>query len=141
MSPEEGGVFDAFLGLVRAGLGGMAGSGDQYVSWIHHADFIRAVEFLLVRDDLDGRVNISAPNPIPNRDFMRILRRSWGTRVGLPAARWMLEIGALVLRTETELILKSRCVVPGRLARAGFTFQFPDWRTAAADLVNARRQP
>jgi NAD dependent epimerase/dehydratase family enzyme len=84
---------------------------------------------------LDGAINVSSPNPLPQRDFMRILRQACGARIGLPATPWMLEIGAWLLRTETELILKSRRVVPRRLLDAGFEFQFPFWETAARDLV------
>ena len=139
MSPDPGGVFDVLLKLVRAGLGGSAGSGRQFVSWIHDRDFVRAVDFLIDRPELDGPVNLCAPEPLPNRDFMGGLRRAWGMRAGLPAAPWMLEIGAVLLRTETELILKSRRVVPGRLLAAGFHFEFPDWPSAARDLVARRR--
>jgi len=134
MSPDKGGVFDTLLALVRHGLGGKAGDGRQYVSWIHEADFIRAIYFLIQRPDLDGVVNIASPNPLPNRDFMAALREAWGARFGLPASKWMLEIGAIFLRTETELILKSRRVVPGRLLQEGFSFSFPEWRAAAKDL-------
>jgi NAD dependent epimerase/dehydratase family enzyme len=127
------------LGLVRHGLGGTEGSGKQYVSWIHHHDFVRAIQWLIERDDLDGQVTLAAPSPLPNADFMRIFRESWGIRFGLPATARMLEVGALALRTETELILKSRRVVPGRLTQAGFGFTFSDWRTAAADLCREWR--
>jgi uncharacterized protein (TIGR01777 family) len=140
MSPDPGGIFAELLRLVRLGLGGSAGSGDQFVSWIHGADFIRSIEFLMAHEELDGPVNLAAPNPLPNREFMRALRQAWGTRVGLPASRSMLELGALFLRTETELILKSRRVVPGRLLRAGFKFQFADWPGAAKDLVGRWRE-
>lgn len=139
MSPDRGGVFDTLLGLVRAGLGGSAGDGRQFVSWIHDHDFIAAIRFLLARPDLDGCINVTAPNPLPNREFMAELRRAWGQPIGLPAAEWMLEIGAIFLRTETELILKSRRVVPTRLLQAGFAFKFPDWPAAAADLCSRVR--
>jgi uncharacterized protein len=139
LSPDRGGVFDTLLTLVRLGLGGSSGSGKQYVSWVHDVDFVRAVEFLITRKDLDGCVNIASPNPLPNRDFMAALRQAYGTPIGLPATNWMLEIGAVFLRTETELILKSRRVVPRRLVDAGFAFQFPDWSSAAADLVQRWR--
>ncbi len=135
MSPSKGGPFDLLLNLVRAGLGGKSGSGKQFVSWIHDADFVRAIEFLIAHEDVDGCVNIAAPHPLPNRDFMSELRRAYGTKIGLPAAEWMLGLGAFFLRTETELILKSRRVVPGRLLGAGFEFNFPDWSGAARDLV------
>jgi uncharacterized protein (TIGR01777 family) len=139
MSADRGGVFDTLLRLVRAGLGGRAGSGAQFVSWVHYLDFIRAIEFLIAHEELDGTLNVCAPNPLPNHDFMRILRGSWGARIGLPATRLMLEAGAMLLRTETELILKSRRVVPARLLSAGFAFRFPDWRGAAQDLVHRWR--
>lgn len=135
MSPDRGGVFDVLLRLVRFGLGGAAGSGEQFVSWIHDADFMRAIEFLMANPQMDGPVNVCAPKPLPNRDFMRELRAAYGMPIGLPAAKWMLEAGAVFLRTETELILKSRRVVPGRLRDAGFHFQFPDWPAAARDLA------
>jgi uncharacterized protein (TIGR01777 family) len=140
MSPDPGGVFTTLLRLVRWRLGGAAGSGRQYVSWIHEIDFARAVNWLIEREDIDGPVNLAAPNPLPNAEFMRTLRQAWGAGFGLPAARWMLEVGAVVLRTETELILKSRRVVPGRLLQAGFTFQFPKWHGAADDLCRRWRQ-
>lgn len=139
MSPDGGGVFDTLLGLVRRGLGGTAGDGRQYVSWVHERDFVRAVSHLIERADLSGPVNVAAPHPVPNRDFMRALRAAWGTRVGLPAANWMLAVGAWLLRTETELILKSRRVVPGRLLGSGFAFDFPTWDAAAAELCRRWR--
>jgi len=139
MSPDRGGAFDTLLNLVRFGLGGRAGSGRQFVSWIHEADFASAVEFLIARSDLDGCINVSSPQPLPNRDFMAALRRAYGAPIGLPATDWMLEVGAFFLRTETELILKSRRVVPRRLLEAGFEFRFLEWGGAAADLVQRRR--
>ena len=134
MSPDRGGIFDTLLALVRRGLGGTSGDGRQYVSWIHEADFIRAIYFPMERDDMDGAVNLASPNPVPNREFMAGLRRAWGASIGLPSAKWMLEIGAVFLRTETELILKSRRVIPGRLLRDGFSFKYPDWSDAAREL-------
>jgi len=139
MSPDRGGAFETLLNLVRLGLGGSSGTGEQFVSWIHDVDFVRALEFLIARTDLDGCINITSPKPLPNRDFMAALRRAYGVPVGLPATDWMLEIGAFFLRTETELILKSRRVVPRRLIDAGFEFQVPDWSTAADDLVQRWR--
>ncbi|HEU5196299.1 MAG TPA: TIGR01777 family oxidoreductase [Methylomirabilota bacterium] len=138
MSPDRGGIFDTLLGLVRRGLGGTAGDGRQYVSWIHDTDFVRAVRWLIARPDVQGAINLAAPLPLPYRDFMAALRRAAGVPVGLPAPRWLLEIGAVLMRTETELVLKSRRVVPGRLTAAGFTFKHPAWPEAAADLC-ARR--
>ncbi len=139
MSPDAGGVFDVMLGLTRRGLGGTQGNGRQYLSWVHDRDFVRAVEFLIARDDLAGPVNICSPEPLPNAAFLRALRRAAGVRVGLPAREWMLAVGARLLKTETELVLKSRRVVPGQLLAAGFRFDFPAWPAAAADLVGRRR--
>ena len=139
MSADRGGVFDYLLRLARLGLGGPVAGGGQYVSWIHADDFCRAVDLLVDRTDLDGPVNLAAPNPLPQRELMRDLRRAWGRRAGLPATRAMAEIGAWALRTDTELLLKSRRVVPGRLLGAGFTFEHAEWAGAAADLVAAVR--
>ena len=138
-SPDRGGVFDVLSGLVRCGLGGAQGSGTQYVSWIHEADFVRAVEFLIAHEELDGVVNIASPHPLPNRDFMKALCAAWGVRFGLPAKAWMIELGTFFMRTESELVLKSRRVVPGRLLDAGFRFEFPEWAEAAEDLVRRWR--
>jgi hypothetical protein len=125
--------------LVRLGLGGSMAGGRQFVSWIHETDFCRAVDWLLARDDMSGPVNLAAPNPVSNHELMRTLREVSGVPFGLPAMRWMLELGAFFLRTETELIIKSRRVVPGRLLSDGFEFQFPQLRAALEDL-QARRQ-
>ncbi|MER5398176.1 TIGR01777 family oxidoreductase [Streptomyces sp. NPDC002599] len=139
MSPDRGGVFDVLSRLARLGLGGPVAGGAQYVSWIHDKDFVRAVEFLIARDDLDGPVNLASPGPLPHRDFMRALRTAWGVPVGLPATRWMAELGAFALRSDTELLLKSRRVVPGRLRAAGFAFAYPEWESAATSLVQRAR--
>lgn len=140
MSPDRGGVFDVLLRLVRWGLGGASGDGRQYVSWIHERDFIRALYWLIERNELEGPVNLTSPNPLPNAEFMRSLRAAWGIGFGLPASRWMLEVGAFFLRTETELVLKSRRVVPGRLLHSGFAFEFPTWAEAALDLCQRWRE-
>jgi uncharacterized protein len=140
LSPDRGGAFEVLLNLVRRGLGGRAGDGKQFVSWIHDEDFIRAIFWLIEHQEVSGAVNLSSPNPLPNREFMRILRQAAGVSIGLPATQWMLEIGAVFLRTETELILKSRRVIPKRLLDAGFTFQFPNWTEAARDLCDRWRQ-
>lgn len=139
MSPSAGGIFDTLLTLVRRGLGGSSGDGKQYVSWIHEIDFVRALYFLIEHDELSGVINVASPNPLPNRDFMAALRKAWGIPFGLPASDWMLEVGAVFLRTETELILKSRRVIPGRLLGQGFTFAYPDWDTAAKELCQQWR--
>ena len=131
---KDGGVFPVLHRLARFGLGGRMGSGRQFVSWIHLEDFCRAVAWLIAREDLSGAINLAAPNPLPNREMARLLREASGVPFGLPATEWMLEVGAFFLRTETELILKSRRVVPGKLLASGFKFQFPELRGALADM-------
>ena len=135
MSPIPGSAFAIYSNLVRMSLGGRQGNGRQFVSWVHETDFARAVEFLAYHEEIEGPVNIASPNPLPNRDFMRELRDAWGMPNGLPAPRPLLAIAAAIMRTETELVLKSRRVIPGRLLQAGFEFQFPTWPQAVEDLV------
>ena len=139
-SPDRGGVFDAFSGLVRHGLGGRQGHGTQFVSWIHEADFVGSVDLLIAREELAGVVNLASPKPLRNCDFMRVLRDAWGIPIGLPILEWVMEIGTWLMRTESELVLKSRRVVPGRLLDAGFQFLFPEWPAAARDLVARWRE-
>jgi uncharacterized protein (TIGR01777 family) len=134
------GVFNVLAGLTRQYLGGSIAGGRQFVSWLHQDDFVRAVEFLIRRNDIHGPVNLAAPNPVTQREFMATLRRALGQRVGLPATKWMVEIGAVLMKTDTELILKSRRVIPKRLLDAGFSFDFETWESAAADLVNRRSE-
>jgi uncharacterized protein (TIGR01777 family) len=140
MSAEPGGTFDILLRLVRFGFGGACGSGTQFVSWIHEDDFVRALDYLMAHEEFNGPINVASPNPLPNEEFMRLLRKAWGARAGIPSAEWMLAVGAFFLRSETELILKSRRVVPGILRASGFEFQFPEWRDAAEDLVRRWRR-
>ena len=140
MSPDRGGIFDTLLTLVRLGLGGTAADGRQYISWLHDLDFIRSVYWLIEHEELSGPINLAAPNPLPNKEFMQVVRQAWGMPIGLPAAKWMLELGAVLMRSETELILKSRRVVPKRLTDSGFEFTLPTWEAAAADLCRRRRQ-
>ena len=135
----EGGVFQILRRLSKLGLGGRMGSGRQFVSWIHEEDFLRAVEWVLEHPELNGPINIAAPNPTTNAEMMRTFRRVCGIPVGLPAAEWMLEMGAVVMRTETELLLKSRRVVPGKLLKSGFEFKFPRMEDALRDLEQGVR--
>lgn len=135
MGPGEGGAFYAFYDLARRGLGGAMGGGEQFVSWIHHLDFCRSIEWL-VSHELSGVVNLASPNPLPNRDFMAEIRKALGVKFGLPSTKWMLEIGAFFLRTETELPLKSRRVIPGRLLEHGFEFKFTTWPEACRDIIS-----
>jgi uncharacterized protein (TIGR01777 family) len=134
MSHDRDGIFDYLLWLVRCGIGGTAASGEQYISWIHYIDFINAIKFLIGNDQICGAVNIASPNPLPNEAFMRLLRMAWGQKIALPTYRWMLELGAFFLRTESELVLKSRRVVPQILLDAGFKFEFSNWEQASVDL-------
>ncbi len=139
MSPDRDGIFDTLLKLVKFGLGGTAASGKQFISWMHDLDFIRSVYWLIEHEELSGPINLASPNPLANRDFMRALRNAYGMPFGLPAMEWQLAIGAFLMRSETELILKSRRVVPKRLTDSGFAFEFPDWNGAAEDLVRRRK--
>jgi NAD dependent epimerase/dehydratase family enzyme len=103
-------------------------------------DFVGSVYWLIDHDELSGPVNLSAPEPLPNKEFMRVLRKAWGTSIGLPASEWMLAMGAVFMRTETELALKSRRVVPTRLLESGFEFEFPQWEQAVRDLCDRWRR-
>ena len=131
---SKGGVYRVLRGLTRWGLGGTIAGGRQYISWIHEADFYRAVEWLIDQDDFSGPVNVASPNQIQQREMMRIIRRELGVPFGLPATRRMLEVAAFVHRTEAELIIKSRRVAPGRLLEAGFQFLFPKMDDAVREI-------
>jgi len=121
--------------LVKFGLGGKMGRGKQFISWIHAEDFSRCIEFMLSHEGIRGTFNVAAPNPIPNKTFMKILRDELHIQFGLPAKTWMLELGAFLIGTETELVLKSRRVVPKKLLEAGFEFKFPEVKAAIHDLL------
>ena len=110
---KAGGVFPVLRRMTRLGLGGKMGSGQQYVSWLHEEDFCRSIEWILSRDEFCGVVNLASPNPLPNKEMMRLFRRVSKMPLGLPAPSLLLEVGAFFMRTETELIIKSRRVVPG----------------------------
>jgi uncharacterized protein (TIGR01777 family) len=131
---KDGGVFPVLRRLARFGLGGKMGGGRQFVSWIHEEDFCSAVGWIIANENLSGAINLAAPDPLPNGETMRLIREACGAPFGLPATEWILEVGAFFLRTETELILKSRRVVPGKLLASGFQFQFPDLRGALKNL-------
>jgi NAD dependent epimerase/dehydratase family enzyme len=157
----DGSALTPLVNLVRAGLGGpqvdgrwfstaarrRAGTfhefrsrgGRQRFSWVHIADVLGAIEFLRDRPDLDGPVNVAAPHPTDNRTLMATLRRLLGRRIGLPAYRWMLELGSVAIRTETELVLKSRWVLPERLLDAGYRFAYPELEPALRDILSGRR--
>jgi uncharacterized protein (TIGR01777 family) len=128
-------VLPNLLRLGRLGLGGSLAGGRQFVSWIHEEDFCRAVEWIMERENLGGPVNLAAPNPVTNAEFMAAIRKVCRAPFGLPAPRWVLEIGAFFLRTETELLIKSRHVVPGKLLADGFVFRHPQLLHAVQQLV------
>lgn len=132
---EPGGVFPILRRLTRCFLGGPMAGGRPYVSWIHAEDFCRAVDWLMTEPGADGVYNLCSPNPVPNSELMAALQNALGVPFGLPATRWMLAIGAFVLRTETELLIKSRRVAPARLLAEGFAFRHPDLEEAIADLA------
>lgn len=136
MAPHRDGTFGILRRLTRLGLGGPIAGGAQYMSWIHDRDLARAVLWLLDRDDVEGAVNLAAPEPLPQREFMRALRAAAGVPLGLGGTRWMVEMAAVLHRTDAELLLKSRRVVPSRLLEAGFRFDFPSWPAAARDLIS-----
>lgn len=136
LGPGANSVFPVLHRLARFGLGGRMGTGRQYVSWIHESDFCRAIDWIIAKNDFAGIVNVAAPNPLPNTEMMRILRNVSGVPFGLPASKWMLELGAFFLRTETELIIKSRRVAPDRLLRNGFQFRFAEIHDAFNDLIH-----
>ena len=136
---HDGGAFPVIAQLVRRGLGSPQGNGRQWMSWLHIADFCRAVEFLMNEPSAVGAFNLCAPQPLPNRAFMGLLCQQLRPWLRLPQPQWLLEIGAFVLRTETELILKSRKVYPQRLLELGFAFKFPACETAVAELLRKDR--
>jgi uncharacterized protein (TIGR01777 family) len=136
MAPGRGGPFHALYNVARFGLGGPIGDGRQFVSWIHDRDLVRATRWLIERNDISGVVNLAAPNPLPYIELMRALRRACGATLALPATKWMIEIAMWLLQSESELVLKSRRVAPGRLLAKGFSFDYPEWPVAARDLVN-----
>jgi uncharacterized protein len=131
----NGGVMVPYCNLLKFALGGHQGSGQQMYSWVHSADVCRMVEWLYNHPEIEGTYNCSSPNPVTNREFMQTLRTATGHHIGLPAYTWMLKIGAAIIGTETELLLKSRWVVPTNMLAAGFTFQYPHLPAAIKQIV------
>jgi len=131
----EGGAIVPYLKLLKFGLGGHQGNGRQMFSWVHVEDVCRAIEWIYDHDELEGIFNISSPCPVTNREFMATLRKVTGHRIGLPAPAWLLKAGAAVIGTETELVLKSRWVLPTRLSGTGFTFKYAEPLHALKDIV------
>jgi hypothetical protein len=139
MASNPGGFFSIFSRIARLGLGGTQGRGDQRLSWIHEHDFARAIDLLLahpeVADETKGIVNLTAPEAPTNREFMRTLRSAWHIPIGIPAPEFVMRPALWVMRSEPELVFKSRWVAPGVLLKHGFRFEYPSWQSAAADLV------
>jgi uncharacterized protein (TIGR01777 family) len=136
----RGSALTPLLLLTRFGLGGPQFGGKtknarQRFSWVHIDDVYRSIEFLATRNEITGPVNVASPNPVDNRELMRTLRRVLGVRVFVPLFEWMLRLGAFAIRTETELLLKSRWVVPTKLLAAGFSFEFPTLEGAVRDIT------
>ncbi|MES2277033.1 MAG: TIGR01777 family oxidoreductase [Bacteroidota bacterium] len=127
---KESAVFPRLRNLARFGLGGQQGDGNQYVNWIYEQDVARITEWLLQHPEADGAINCTAPNPVKNGYMMRAIRKALGMPFGFPAPKWLLEIGAAIIGTETELILKSRWVLPKRLLDMGFKFQYANMEDA-----------
>ena len=132
----EGGVMTPYFNLCKYGLGGKHGNGRQMYTWVHVDDVARMIEWLYYKKDADGIYNCAAPNAVSNYDFMKILRQSTHNRFGLPAYSWMLEAGAFLIGTETELMLKSRWVIPARATKEGFDFKYNYLKDALNDIVN-----
>lgn len=132
---NNGGAFNKLKMITKLGLGGKQGRGNQNVSWIHIDDFCRAVEWIIENEDISGKINVTAPNPLNNEEFMRKLRKEMKILFGLNSVVWQLEIASVFLKTETELLLKSRNVYPEKLMNNGFKFLYPDIETAFKNLV------
>jgi hypothetical protein len=133
---NNGGAFPKLKMFTKFGLGGKQGRGNQKVSWIHIQDFCRAVEFIINDENIFGKINITAPNPLANQEFMKNLRKEMKVPFGLNAPVWQLEIASIFLKTETELLLKSRNVYPEKLLKDGFQFLFPDVESAFHNLCS-----
>ncbi len=131
-------AFPRLLNLVKCGLGGKQGDGKQYVSWVHEQDAAKCTEWLINHEELNGVINCTAPEPVKNAQLMGIIRNAYGVPLGLPAPAWLLEIGAKIIGTETELILKSRWVLPKRLLDSGYSFLFSKAEHAVKDLLSIR---
>jgi len=135
---NEHGALPKLKSVTKMGLGGKQGKGNQMVSWIHLEDVCRAVEFIIESGYLEGPINLAAPIPLKNKHFMEVLRAIYKPWFYINQPAWLLELGALFLRTETELILKSRYVLPERLTKAGFQFKFANVETALLDLSDTK---
>lgn len=132
---NEGGAFPYMRALTRFGLGGKQGDGNQMISWIHAMDFIKVIEWLIREGRTNSVYNVCSPQPQANKEFIRQMRHAANVTVGLPTPTWLLSIGAMLMQTEPELILKSRYVYPGNLLKEGFQFQYPTLEQALNNLL------
>lgn len=128
-------VLKRLVNLAKCGLGGKQGDGKQYVTWIHEEDVANIIEWLLAHEDVSGVINCTAPGPLPNAEMMRLIRKACGVKIGLPAPKWLLELGAFIIGTETELLLKSRWVMPKILLDSGYVFKYPTFEKAVGNLM------
>ncbi len=128
------GVFPRMENLVRFGLGGRQGNGKQMMSWVHEDDVAGMIDWIVGHKEIEGPVNCGSPQPLSNENFMKIVRKVYGMPFGIPAPVWLLEIGAWLIRTETELLLKSRWVLPEKLQDSGYEFKYPALEKAVAEL-------
>lgn len=131
---KNGGAFVPLKKLAQLGFGGKQGNGDQFISWIHAKDFARAIEYI-IKTELQGVINVVSPKPITNHEFMKLLRNEIGMPIGIPISKSLLEFGAKIIKTETELVLKSRNVIPKRLEESGFGFEFKTLEKAFQNLL------
>ncbi len=134
---RNGGALQPLKNLAKLGVGGKQGKGNQYFSWIHEQDFVNVIDFIIENKALSGAINVSSPNPISNEHIMKSLRKAVKIPFGIPMPAWLLEFGALLIGTETELVLKSRRVVPKRLHDAGYHFQYENIEGALNDLCTS----
>ena len=135
ISPRKKGYFDTLKTLVKRGMGGPIAGGRQYVSWIHYIDFIRVIDFIISHPEIKGVLNVTSPKPLPQKEFMSHLRKACGVNFYFPITKWMSQIGAVFMQTDTELVLKSRRSVPKKLLSHGFKFKYPDWPSALSDIL------
>ena len=132
---KNGGAFPKFKQISKLGLGGKQGRGNQLMSWIHIDDFCEAVNFIIENENLEGAINITAPKPLSNEDMMGQIRKKIKVSFGIPSPVWLLELASVFIKTETELMLKSRNVYPEILLENGFKFQFNDFHQALMVLT------
>ena len=138
---REGGVLKPFLKIARLGLGGTIGSGKQYISWIHEEDFVRVIDFVIAKDEIEGMMIVAGPEPVTNKEFMKTIRQAAGMPIGIPSPSFLVEIGTFILRTESELLLMGRRVMPERLIDKGFEFKYPSLREALLEIISRKDKP